>query len=800
MDARASWGERPEMHRLRTTLGLGLLSAAALSFEISLTRLFAVQQFYHFAFMAVSLAVMASAASGLLLALRPRHPPLWALAAGFSLSVGLAYATLNSLPFDSYSIAWDPRQVGVLFLYFLMAGTPFLMGAWATGACLVDAGPQAHAPYAANLVGSAAGCLLAPALLATVGGEGSVLGAAALGLLAAATFSPRRLPPAAFALTALAVMLPAVRPPDWLRLTLSPYKPLAAALEAIDARHTLSQWTFQSRLDVVESPALHSFPGLSLNAGSDLPAQVALYLDGEGPLPITDLQPGSPQAAALAEHMPEALVFRLRPGARALVLLPGAGFDAQLPLAAGARRVTVAFDDPEVRRILAGPYAAFAGGLLERPDVVALDQPARRALSSGDGAYDVVLFALSDPFRPITSGAFSLTESYPWTVESFSQALGRLEPDGMLVITRWLGTPPAESPRAWVTLLEAMRRRGVADPGVHLIAFRTMRTATMIASAAPFTPAELATTRAFLEGNAFDPIYLADLRPAELNRFNILPQDTYHALFLELLDQPAETLASYAFDLRPPTDDRPFFFHFFRWGQTPEILRTLGQTWQPFGGSGYLVLLALLALMLVLAVPLALAPVLVSRRRAVPMARLAGSMAYFACLGGGFMLVELAFLQRLTLLLDRPAVALASVLFALLLACGAGSLLSPRLQLRPALAGLCLLLALVAAAIPATIQLGLSWALLPRLGLATLLIAPAGLLMGVPFPGGLRRLELRSPGAIPWAWAVNGAVSGVAGVLAAILLVGLGATLTLLLGALLYAAAWLAARSLPDEI
>jgi hypothetical protein len=146
MDARASWGERPEMHRLRTTLGLGLLSAAALSFEISLTRLFAVQQFYHFAFMAVSLAVMASAASGLLLALRPRHPPLWALAAGFSLSVGLAYATLNSLPFDSYSIAWDPRQVGVLFLYFLMAGTPFLMGAWATGACLVDAGPQAHAP------------------------------------------------------------------------------------------------------------------------------------------------------------------------------------------------------------------------------------------------------------------------------------------------------------------------------------------------------------------------------------------------------------------------------------------------------------------------------------------------------------------------------------------------------------------------------------------------------------------------------------------------------------------------------
>jgi hypothetical protein len=787
------------MHRFRTTLGLGLLSAAALSFEITLTRLVAVQQFYHFAFMAVSLAVMAGAASGLLLALRPRHPPLWALAAGFALSVGLAYATLNSLPFDSYSIAWDRRQVGVLFLYFLMAGTPFLMGAWATGACLVDAGPQAHGPYAANLLGSAAGCLLAPALLAAVGGEGSVLGAAAFGLLAAAAFSPRRLPPATFALGALAIMVPAVRPPDWLRLTLSPYKPLAAALETLDARHTLSQWTFQSRLDVVESPALHSFPGLSLKAGGDLPGQVALFLDGEGPLPITDLQPGSPQATSLATRMPESLAFRLRPGAKALVLMPGAGFDAQLALAAGARQVTLAFDDPEVQMILAGRYAAFSAGVLERPDVLALDQPARRALASGSDRYDVILFSLSDPFRPIASGAFSLTEGYPWTVESFRQALNRLAPGGLLVVTRWLGIPPAESPRAWATLLEAVRRQGIADPGTHLIAYRSMRTATMIASAAPFTDAELAATRAFLQRDAFDPIYLPDLRPNELNRFNVLPQDTYHALFLDLLAQPAQTLASYPFDLRPPTDDRPFFFHFFRWGQTPEILRTLGQTWQPFGGSGYLVLLALLALMLVLAIPLALAPALMSRR-AVPMARLAGGMAYFACLGGGFMLAELALLQRLTLLLDRPAVALATVLFALLLASGVGSLLSPRLHLRPALAGLCLLLVIMAAAIPAPIQWGLSWPLVPRLGLAALLVAPVGLLMGVPFPSGLRRLELRSPGVIPWAWAVNGAVSGVAGVLAAIVLVGLGATSALLLGALLYGGAWLAARALPDEV
>ena len=782
------------MHNPRTYLGLGLLSASALSFEISLTRLFAVQQFYHFAFMAVSLAVMASAASGLLLVLRARHPPLAALAGGFSVTIALAYATINSLPFDSYTIAWDPRQVGVLFLYFVMAGAPFLLAGWATGACLVDAGPQAYRPYAVNLAGSALGCLVAPALLATVGGEGSLLGALALGFLAAGAFSTRRAPQAAFALAALVALSLALRLPDSIRLTLSPYKPLASALEALGARHTLTRWEAQSRADVVESPTLHTFPGLSLKAGIELPEQAAVFLDGEGPWPIARLQTESPQAAELAARMPTSLAFQLRPRARTLVLLPGAGLDAQLALASGAREVALALDDPGVKAILAGPYADFSFHLLERPDVRALDQPARRALRSGGPRYDVVLFALSDPFRPITSGAFSLTESYALTVEAFADAMNRLEPNGLVVITRWLGIPAAEAPRAWATVLAAMRREGMGDLGAHVLAFRTMRTATLIASKTAFTSGELAAARAFLRSNAYDPIYLPDLRPVELNRFNVLPQDTYPALFQSLLDDPAETIRQYPFDLRPPTDDRPFFFHFFRWGQTPEILRTLGQTWQPFGGSGYLVLLALLTVMLVLATPLALAPVLVSRRRLTHTAGLPIRITYFACLGAGFMLVELSFLQRMTLLLDRPAVALATVLFGLLSASGLGSLLSSRLSLRPALAGLCLLLGLVAAILPLAIERGLSWAPVPRLALTMLLILPAGLLMGVPFPSGLRRLELASPGAIPWAWAVNGAVSGVAGVLAMMLLISFGATVTLCLGALLYAGAFLTAR------
>jgi len=679
-----------------------------------------------------------------------------------------------------------------------MAGAPFLLSGWATGACLVSAGQQAYRPYAVNLAGSAIGCLAAPALQATVGTEGSLLGTLALSFLAAAAFCPRRiLLQGMFACLAIIAAVLALWPPEAIELKLSPYKPLSSALESIDARHMLTLWTASSRADVVESPSLHTFPGLSLNARGDLPEEAALFLDGEGPLPIVHLQVQDPQATQLARHMPETLALELRPGARALVVLPGAGFDAQLALATGARQVTIAFDDPVVSDILTGPYAGYSYNLLEHPGVLWINASARRALYTGKASYDVILFSLSDTFRPVNSGAFSLTESYAWTVEAYSDALHRLDSSGLLVITRWLGTPPAEAPRAWVTLLAAMRQAGISDPSIHVLAFRTMRTATLIASKSPLAHDDLGTTRAFLERNAFDPIYLPGLQPNETNRFNVLPQDPYPALFQSLLDHPAETVDQYPFDLRPPTDDRPFFFHFFRWEQTPEILKTLGQTWQPFGGSGYLVLLGLLILMLVLAVPLALAPLFVARGETHRLSAMPAQAAYFACLGAGFMFVELSILQRMTLLLDRPATALAAVLFVLLLASGIGSLYSVRINLRSALVGLCVVLAAIAAVMPAAILEGLSWAILPRLALVALLTLPAGLLMGVPFPSGLRRLELTSPGAIPWAWAVNGAVSGVAGVVATMSLISYGATATLLIGALFYAGALFAARSLP---
>ena len=730
---------------------------------------------------------MGIAASGVLLALRPKHPPLSVLAFGYAISILLAYLTINHLPFDSYSIAWDQRQIGILLLYFLVAGTPFLLAGWAVGACLTAAGREAHLPYAANLVGSALGCPAALIVLASFGGEGAVALAVALGLMAAFVLTPRISLRVLLMVLILLTIWSGLDPPKILTLRLSPYKSLSVISLAPDAQTTVTQWSASTRVDVVESNSIHVLPGLTLNAKIELPLQAALFLDGDGPLPINNLSPNENEALTLAAYMPASLAFQLRPHAHALILQPGAGLDTIVALASGAKHVTLATDEPLIGEILTGPYAEFTHDLLASPQLTVSARPSRNVLHITHGDYDVIQFALSQSYRPVASGAFSLTEDFSLTVEALGEAFDRLSENGLLVITRWLGTPPSESARTWATLLAALQ---IDDPASHLVAYRGMRTATMIAAKRPFSLSELDAIRAFLQDNAFDPIHLPDLKPGELNRYNQLPQDTYHELFSSLLNDPSSTIASYDFNLKPPTDDRPFFHHFFRWRQVPEIMSTLGIIWQPFGGSGYLVLLALLGLMILLTIPLILSPLIVLGRRGSWSPPGWGMMGYFAFLGAGYLLIEIPLIQKLTLLLDRPTLALATVLFTMLLASGIGSLLSTRVNLRKTLILLVLLLGLTTVILPWVIEHSLPWSLVARLVLSFVILAPAGLLMGVPFAAGLRRLEGRSPGSIPWAWAINGAISGMSGVLAALISLDAGFTITLLVGTLAYLGAW----------
>ncbi len=803
--------------------GLCLLSAATLAFEITLTRLFSVTQFYHFAFMIVSIALLGFGASGTALAIFPglgRKDPtktlgLLGLATGLSL-VG-AYVLTNRLPFDSFSIAWDPRQVAILVLHYLALATPFFFGGMAVGLLLTAFPRSAGQTYAVNLLGSALGCIVALAAPSYLSGEGTVV--LASGLAAAAALvclgKPRARPgcwlaisfaPFLFAslLLVLVILDLGLRLGlrsglPFLDLRLSPYKSLSYALQQPEAQVVYRRWNAFSRVDVVQSSSIHSIPGLSYRYLQPLPPADGLLVDGDDLSPILSSQAG----LAFVEYLPSAVAYHLRPGASTLVLEPRGGLDVVTALALGAQGVTAVEVNPLVVQAVGYPYNA--------PHVQVVLESERSYLRRTGSRFDLVVLSLTSSYHPVQSGAYSLAEDYRYTVESFQDMLRRLTPGGLLVITRWLQDPPSEDLRTFALAMTALEGNG-ADPAAQIVAFRGYNTMTMLVRNGAFLPDELQAIRAFATERAFDLIYAPGIRADETNRYNVLPESIYYQAFTGLLSASPrrDFYAAYPYDVTPPTDDHPFFGHYFKWSQAGQILAEFGHTWQPFGGGGYFVILALLLLVTLLAGGLILLP-LVRHRSAPGMDRLPpssilSSLVYFVLIGLAYLLVEIPLIQRFILYLDNPAYAMTAVLFALLLFSAFGSARADRLPLPLSLGALVILLLGIPPILPSLFARTLNLQLPLRLVITILILAPVGFLMGIPFPAGIRRLTEtpEPPGGkvlgtkktgvfpIPWIWAANGASSVIASILAALLALSLGFSWVLRLGALGYAAAWLA--------
>jgi hypothetical protein len=343
-------------------------------------------------------------------------------------------------------------------------------------------------------------------------------------------------------------------------------------------------------------------------------------------------------------------------------------------------------------------------------------------------------------------------------------------------------------------LVSALEAEGL-DPAGHLIAFRTLRTMTILAGRQAFSPEEIQIVREFLAQNNFDGVYYPGIEQSELNRYNVLAEPVYHDLFSQILVDAESTYADYRFEIRPPTDDRPFFFHYFKWRQTPEILATLGLTWQPFGGSGYFVLVALLILVGLASAIFIIGPLLLRRSDGVftekPTLPRSRVFFYFACLGLAFLFVEIPLAQRFILILDQPVIALAVVLFAILLFSGLGSLTVRRWRLPVGLALLIALIVVYPLLLPAT-GLFLAQPQWARILLTIAIIAPLGYLMGLPFAGGLQVVEKYQPGLVPWAWAINGSFSVISAVLAVMVALSWGFSAVLWLGAIAYGGALIA--------
>ncbi len=585
-------------------LAISVLSAAVIAYEILLTRLFSIILWHHFAYMIISLAFLGFGASGTFLAFaRPwaiaRFTPVFAaFAVLFGASAPAAFALAQRLPFNPLELAWDWRQAAYLLTLYLLLAVPFFCAAVCIGLSYTRFRDRIGVIYRADLAGAGTGALTIMLVLFALTAERTLALLGAAGFIAAGLIclERRRGLAAALALIALGLVSPILWPDGAIAPRPSPYKELSQALRAPGAEVLARRSSPLGALTVVRQPTIpfRHAPGLSLYAEAEVPPQLGLFTDGGSMTAITRYR-GEPGELAYLDDQTAALPYHLLERPRVLVLGAGGGADVLLARHHRAEAIDAVELNPQVVALMRHDFADFAGHLYDAPGVRVTVAEARRFVTMSRESYDLIQISLLDSFTATAAGLYSLSESTLYTVEAFSAYLRRLSPGGFLAITRWLKVPPRDSLKLVATARAALERDGVRDASRRLALIRGWNTVTLVLKNGPLEAPEIAAIREFSAARGFDLGWLPGMGEEEANRSNRLAAPYFFIGARALLGERAQAfMADYKFDIRPATDDRPYFFRFFKWRTLAELIG-LG----PAGGLallewGYLILVATL--------------------------------------------------------------------------------------------------------------------------------------------------------------------------------------------------------------
>ena len=784
-------------------VGIGCVSAALLMTELALTRIFSVTMYYHFAFLAISIALFGLSASGVLVfVLRDRMagigtPTLLAVTAllhGAVTLVSLAFLVRIRVGLD-----YSPENLFLMLAIYGLSALPFLTGGAVVSLSFARLSSRINLLYAADLLGAATGCLLLIPLLNVLGAPGVVMTAAGLAMVAALCFapSPARLGVGVGAIGMLAVPSCA----QW-----AGREPFAVADTKghHGDRVLFSKWNSFSRVAVYDRT--HGDWSLSPTYTGPRVDSLFMDIDSAASTPIVKRTRDAETANSMKHELtaigyylvePSAQAAGRRSGFNALVIGPGGGRDLLSALVFGAAHVDGVEINPIIARdVMLERFRDYSGGIYADRRVSIHVDDGRSFVRRSGTKYDVIQASLVDTWAATAAGAYTLTENSLYTAEAFGEYLDHLSDRGVLTITRWV----FDGLRLVSLAQAACAERGL-DPARHLAIVRFDRVATFLLKKSPFSEAdsamlvrragELGFTVLYApgsepQGHAPDPIEMVRTRTSAGDyRTLILARDR------------EQFIAKYPLDIRPTTDDRPFFFHTTRLADQFDV--AFGRSM--LFGNGLSALLTLFGISAVLVLVFIIGPLLVVVRQ--PGTGWPAWLAYFGALGAGFMLLEVALLQQFVLLLGHPVYSLTVTLFSLLLGTGLGALLSrhiPAERVKPitmrAVLSVAVVSLLAPMLVPALINVAIPWPLWLRIITAVVILLPLGFLLGMPLPGGMRLLAAHRPEIIPWGWGLNGAFSVIGATLAVFIAMNWGFSAALLTGGAVYvgAAATLSTR------
>ncbi len=777
--------------------GLFLTTFATLALELLDTRLLSVLTWYHLSFFAVSTAMFGMSAGAVRVYLggerfrgAAAHAALARYGALFALSVPACHVVNLSVPFD---VGASATRIGGVAVSTVALAIPFYLSGIVVAVALTRIPGPPGRIYAVDLLGAAVGSVAVLPLLALGNISSAALAcgaAAALGAAAFRRFAGERKP---VGMAVLAVLLLALA---WLNSTTpSGLRILYSKGNEVDPGRVSSEhWTVHGQVMVMadRDNVRPSYWGPGRGARQFRVDTTPMVIDGAA-LTVMTRWDGDVGSLDWIQHDVTSMPYHLRPGGKVAVIGVGGGRDLLTALWGRSREVLGLEINAAFLDLLSGSRRDYAR-LADHPSVRLVHDEARSYLTRTDERFDLIQMSLIDTWAATGAGAFTLSENGLYTIQGWRAFLDALVPGGMLSVSRWASAAHAsETSRLLALAVAALLDRGIREPERHIALVSARRVATLVVSTEPLTPLDIERLRRFATTFEFTTL----LSPGEKSQTPLFERIA-HVRSRRDLDR---ILADQPYDFSPPTDSRPYFFNILRpgqvwaWERGPEVGVIVEGNLHASYTLGLLWVLSLTLVIAVILLPLA--------RSGVPrMGRgpFAQSLLYFSLIGAGYMLVQIPLMQRFSVYLGHPTYSVAVILFSMILATGAGSLLSDRLSLEAGstwvrvlpltiAGGLLVGTRLIQPIIDSTIHFGL-------FARCSIVVAVVGILvlpLGTCFPVGLRLVQRIADDATPWMWGVNGASGVLASVSAVAMSMWIGISGSLLLAALAYVAlSWVA--------
>ncbi len=754
-------------------LGVAFTTLSTLILELSLTRIFSVVFYYHFAFLAISIALFGLGAGGLFSYVVVSRGGNIFYKLGV-LAVVNSVVVLASLVF--ILTRGELSNLTLAGVYFASA-LPFFFSGAVVSIAVAEGIQRVDRVYFFDLLGAAGGCLVLVPFLNYLGGPNTVIAVSVLLAVSAAIWYN------------LAGTLRGRAGAVTLALAFVALMAFNGKSHLIDIRYakghrigreSFVRWNPISRIGLVNQKS--SDPEIVIDA------------DASTGIPTFDLEHLTEKERANLLHEGPGFPYMLRPGAKTLVIGPGGGWDVARALTGGSKDVTAVEINPIIAHtIMQQRFPDLSHRLYFRPEVHLFVEDGRSFVRSSQDKYQVLQATLVDTWASTAAGAFALSENNLYTTDAFRDYLNHLTDDGLMVFTRWGFQPPRESLRLLSLAIAALAEVGETDAWRHVVVLRDHAQNidafgaldTVLIFRKPLSGADVAAVKSALSQTKLQALYLPGDAPS--NEFGELLRSADPKIFWR----------NYRYNVTPVDDDRPFFFYtvqprdifnFLKQGGLSadyKINRALPLLFEVVG-------ISMLAIVVVLAFP----PLLLGER--LPAQKgVRGFLLYFACIGAGYILIQVALIQKFVLFLGHPTYALTVIVFSMLISSGLGSYWSRRLtgeasdtgRLSAVLVGVAVAVSALAYLAAPVSEFGVGWALPLKILVTVCMIAPAGFLMGIPFPTGLTRLQKNFPQAVRWAWALNAAASVLGSAAAICLAIYIGLRATILTGALLYIAA-----------